>query len=424
MLPINAMPLVTAALVFNNVGDASTPENPALGPAAAGFLRLATNIDPNFQKNTDVFSRTGINVSCSSSDDATTCSTRGVNIYLEVMVRGLERLITAGEYDQERIERFQKRTREDWKLQSTKEESEYIRQVFTALYGPDHPYTKTAVLTPDAANKLGKDMLDSYRHKHFSAGNATLVLVGSFEPKAAEKLVRSTFGGWDKGNVDKPVDPTPFKRTGPAFVGVVKAKVDQQVTATIAYPAPAGVDGQEGARRVLTEMLNIRAENVRFKRGSTYGLYFARQAKHGPSAYMMRGGAVLGGTIDAERAGESIKALRDSLDDLRKGDAEFDEDFVRARRKLVGNLLGESTVTYELAQRLGFISTYKLDPSFYNQLLQQIAAVSPAQIRALLKTELDPSNEVVVLLGDKAHLDKAFRDAGINDVKIVEPDYK
>ena len=42
----------------------------------------------------------------------------------------------------------------------------------------------------------------------------------------------------------------------------------------------------------------------------------------------------------------------------------------------------------------------------------------------LIKTELDPSKEIVVALGDKAHLDKAFAEAGIKDVKIVEPDYK
>jgi predicted Zn-dependent peptidase len=137
----------------------------------------------------------------------------------------------------------------------------------------------------------------------------------------------------------------------------------------------------------------------------------------------MRGGAVIGGTMDAERAGESIKALREGFDMLRKGE-NFDEDFVRARRKLVSTMLSESTVTTELAQRLGFISTYGLDPSYYNTLLQQMAAVSPAQIKALIAQELDPKNEIIVILGDKAHLDKAFADAGITDVKIVQPEYK
>ena len=247
---------------LKNVGDAATPTNPALGSAAANFLHRVGDMDPN-GGNSDVFSRTGIEIRCGSSDDATTCGTHGVNIYLDVMVKGLERLLVAGEYTQEQIERWQKRTKEDWKLHSTQEENEYVRQVMTAIYGPDHPYTQTAILPPDAANKIHMDSLVDYRDKHFRAGNATLILVGSFDPKAAEKLVRSVFGDMGKGTVDKPVDPKPYKRNGPVFVGVKKSKEDQQVTVTIAYPAPAGVDGQEGARRVLSEMMNTRAENVR-----------------------------------------------------------------------------------------------------------------------------------------------------------------
>ena len=112
LLPINAMPLVTARLVFKNAGDAATPDNPALGAAAANFLHRVGDMDPSQSSNTDVFSRTGIEIQCGSTDDATVCGTHGVNIYLDVMVKGLERLIVAGEYTQEQIERWQKRTKE------------------------------------------------------------------------------------------------------------------------------------------------------------------------------------------------------------------------------------------------------------------------------------------------------------------------
>ncbi len=423
LLPVHSMPLAAATLVFKNVGQASTPENPAIGGMVARFLHRAGDMDPQGVRNTDVFSRTGIEVGCRASDDATYCQTHGVNIYLDVMVRGLERLVTAGEFSQEQIERWQKRVKEDWKLPSTQAENEYARQVFTALYGPDHPYTRSAILRPDDANKVHKDALDSYKREHFSAGNATLIVVGDFDLKYAEKLARDTFGGWSKGTVDKPIDPTAAKRTGPIVVGVKKAKEDQQVTVALGYPAPAGIDGQEGARRVLGEMLNIRAEDMRFKLGSTYGLYIARSPQKGPTAYMLRGGAQIGGTIDAERAGETLKALRASLDELRHGD-KFDEDFVRARRKVLGGMLGESTVTTELAFRLGAVALYGLDPNYYNTMMQQVAAVSPAQVKALLAHELDPSNEVLVVLGDKAHLDKTFNEAGLKDVKIVEAEYK
>ena len=41
---------------------------------------------------------------------------------------------------------------------------------------------------------------------------------------------------------DKPIDPTPRTRTGPEFIGVV-GQENPQMTVTIAYPAPAGIDG-------------------------------------------------------------------------------------------------------------------------------------------------------------------------------------
>ena len=149
--------------MFKNVGDAATPTNPVLSAAAGGFLQRVPDMDPNRAQNTDVFSRTGVEIDCRTSDDAMFCGTHGVNIYLDVLVKGLERMVKSGVYSQDRIEAWQKRTKEDWKLHSTQEENEYIRQVMTAIYGPDHPYTKTAIATPESVGRVHKDVLDDYR---------------------------------------------------------------------------------------------------------------------------------------------------------------------------------------------------------------------------------------------------------------------
>lgn len=409
MLPLNSMPIVTTRLIFNNAGETLAPDSPYLVSAAADFLSLPMDAD--------AFRKTGVRVGCGAGPDSTSCGSSGLNIYLDVMLKGLERLITAGTYNQEQIERWQKTVRESMATRSSQQSNEFTRQLMTALYGPDHPYTRTGVATAAQVNKVSKDALESFRKTHFSAGNATLIIVGSFDPAQAEKMVRSVFGGWGKGKVDAPIDPAPYQRTGPSFVGVI-GKEDPQLNVAIGYPAPAGVDGQQGARQVLAEMINTRMGDVRFKLGSTYGVYAYRQPRKGATAYQM------GGTVDAERAGESLKAMRDGVEQLRKGGEQFDIDFVRARRKILSQLLGESTVTGELAQRLGFMSTFGLPTAYYNTLLQQVAAVSPAQIRALIARELAPANEVVVILGAKPQLDKAFADAGISDVKLVEPEYK
>ncbi|MBX3154717.1 MAG: insulinase family protein [Deltaproteobacteria bacterium] len=407
LLPFKSMPLVATRLVFDNAGTASYPSSRAVPDAAARFLQMPF---------ADAFDKTGISVDCEAAGDATVCESSGINIYLEVMVKGLERLVHAGTYNQDGIESWQKIVKGRLATKQSQQQVEFERQILLTLYGPDHPYTKSGVLTADAVNKVDKDTLDAFRKSHYTAGNATLIITGDFDTKYAEKLVKSTFRDWGKGSVASPVDPTAPKRSGPSFVGVV-GKEEPQLEIRIAYPAPAGVDGQEGARQVLAEMMNIRVGDVRFKLGSTYGVYAGRRARKGPAAY------AIGGTVDAERGGESLKAIREGVEMLRKGDT-FEKDFVRARRKILSTLLGESTVTAELAQRLGFISTYNLPPNYFNTLLQQVAAVSPAQLRAMIATELNPNNEVIVVLGDKAHLDKTFADAGIKDVKIVEPEYK
>ena len=136
---------------------------------------------------------------------------------------------------------------------------------------------------------------------------------------------------------------------------------------------------------------------------------------------------MMGGTVDAPRAGEALKAMRDGVNMLRCDKDctdQFSIDFVRARRKVLTDLLGLSTVTSELAARLGSMAAFGLSPDYYNKLLQQVAAVSPAQVKLLIKSELDPNTEVVVAEEDRPTLTKAFADAGITDVKLIEPEYK
>jgi predicted Zn-dependent peptidase len=148
-----------------------------------------------------------------------------------------------------------------------------------------------------------------------------------------------------------------------------------------------------------------------------YGVYARRGPQIGPTSYDM------GGTVDAPRAGESLKAMREGVESLRQG-VNFDIDFVRARRSLIENLLGQSTVSGEMVNRLGTIEMFGLQGDYYEQLIKQIAAVSPAQVKMLIAKELDPKSEIVVCLADRATLERSFQEAGIEQVKIVEPDYR
>ncbi|HMG53667.1 MAG TPA: insulinase family protein, partial [Kofleriaceae bacterium] len=154
LLPIHAMPLVAADLVFRRAGAAATPDSPALAAAAAEFLSLPLDAE--------AFFRTGTRVGCGATPDATICESTGMSIYQDVVVRGLERLVIAGTYDQDSIERTQKHVRGLF-TPRRRQETEAERQLLAALYGADHPYTRTGTITPDAIDRVHLDAVNQFR---------------------------------------------------------------------------------------------------------------------------------------------------------------------------------------------------------------------------------------------------------------------
>jgi zinc protease len=398
------MPVVTAELLFD-VGSAHEPPHLAgLAEVAASYLRPSR--DANFM-------RIGIQLGSSVDDDHTTFYARGVEIYLEPIIKGLERLIKAGEYDQETLERWQKYQRLRMDTQSYRQAVAFDTTMASALYGADHPYATTGTPTRDAVARIGYDEVTRFQRKHYSARNATLVMVGRFDPQRARAIIARTFGDWDGGHEDKPA-PRRGLSTGPQYFGVI-GRETPQMQVVIAYPAPAGMDGQHAARMVLAHMLNLRMARIRAELGSTYGAYARHSAGVGAGAYVM------GGSVDATRAGESLAAMRSAIESLRRGET-FDLDFVRARRVVLRQLLAESTETLALAGRLASIAAYDLPADHHDTLIRYVAAVSPAQVKALLATELDPQFEIVGGMADRASLTRAFAEAGLSPVRYVEDD--
>ena len=376
-----------------------------MAEVAANFIHLPIEADVG---------RTGVGVGGEAGEEDTTFYSSGMSLYTSQIIKALERTTKIGQYEQESIESYQKRVKRQFESKQFRENREYLMVLYGALYGPEHPFTTTGGATPKSVGSIGYDAVTDFQRTHYSAKNATLVVVGNFVPADAKAAIASSFGDWSGGHLDQPLPPTTRERNGAEFIGVVQEKDAPQTRVSIAYPAPAGIDGQEAARRVLTEMLNIRMFQIRTELGSTYGTYAGRSTNSGPNSYIM------GGSIDTPRAGESIKAMRDKIDALRRGE-NFDKDFATARRNVLKKLLGQSTVSGELADRLALMGRFGLPPDYYDTLIKLVAAASPAQVKMLLARELRPELEIVVLKADRTSLQQTFKDAGIESVRLIEP---
>jgi predicted Zn-dependent peptidase len=294
---------------------------------------------------------------------------------------------------------------------SARERRAFSLAAATALYGAEHPYTVTGSPSQESRGRMGRDLLLGFKNKHYSAANATLVVVGAFDAAKAKEIIEDNFGSWGKGHRDQP-PPAASRATGPQALGVVRES-GPQVTVAIGYPGPAGIDGFHAARTILAEMLRQRMARARTELGSTYGLQVSWSPSVGPTAYGVTG------TVDVERAGETLKFLREQIAALHRGEG-LQADFALARRVVLKRLLAESAETPSLAARLAQIANYDLAPDHFDKQIQLVAAAPLAQVKVLLANELAAANEVVVAMADRATLEKVFAEAGLTAVKYVE----
>ena len=123
----------------------------------------------------------------------------------------------------------------------------------------------------------------------------------------------------------------------------------------------------------------------------------------------------MGGRVDADKATESLRAMRAGIDGLRTGD-KLEEDFVRSRQVVLHDLLTRKNDSGTLADQLATIAMYDLPPDYFEKLIRQVAALSPAQVRALIAAELPPEKEVIAARGPRAAMKKAFAENGITEV--------
>lgn len=413
------LPVMTVKLVFS-AGSAHEPAGQAgLADVAAGFLHPPggdAGIGGELA-SADPIGRVGAQMQVDVTEDHTTFTVRGLNLYQGVIIKGLERLITAGDYSQDSIERYQKRYRHMLKMPHFGSMMRFQRTFAEALFGAEHPYTLTGVPTEQTIGRIGRDAAMGFKGTHYTARNATLIVAGRFDPAAVESSIKGNFGRWSGGHADQPVATAPAPRSGALAIGVAGPEMPQ-VQIYIGYPAPAGIDGQHAARLVLADMLGNRMRTVREGLGTSYGVYARLETHLGPGAYVVNGGRG-GAQIDAERAGESLIAMREGVEKLRTGEG-FDEEFVRARRAVLKQLLGTGTASLELGGKLAFLARYGKANDYYDKLIRYVAALSPAQVKALIELELKPENEVIVVLGTAEQVKQTFQEAGLTMTRFVE----
>ncbi len=272
-------------------------------------------------------------------------------------------------------------------------------QFAKVLYGA-HPYGR---LFPTPAMIEGFTHADvtAFHAANFGASRAHLYVVGRFDEAAVRRAIDAAFSGWKKGTPAGRAAPKPSTTRALHVIDRPKAP---QSTLFIGLPVVDPGHPDYIALRVTNALLGGSfasriTSNIREQKGYTYSPN-SQLVAHPKVAHWVQ-------VADVTTAvtGASIKEILFEIERLRK-EAPAADEVEGIANYLAGVFVLQNSSRGGIVAQLEFIRQHGLGPDYLRTVVQKIQAVSPADVRRIADTYLDPARMTMVVVGDTSQIEQ------------------
>ncbi|MEZ9367883.1 M16 family metallopeptidase [Shewanella sp. 10N.286.51.B2] len=274
------------------------------------------------------------------------------------------------------------------------------RQGFSSLlYGENSPLSVNASGTLESVAGLTLEDVKQFYQQQYRAGNAKMVLVSDLSKQQVQPLL-SPFAAW-QGSASSPfVLPQLPELAGGTIYIIDKPDAAQSVInigkRALTYDATGDYFKSYLMNYPLGGAFNSRINlNLREDKGYTYG---ARSGFNGDS---LVGRFMASASVRTDVTAESLIEFINEINEYQQqGMSEAELSFLRSSISQ-GKALDYET-PYQKAGFMRMIQRYQLDDNFTEQQANIVQQVSRAELNELAATQLDLSQMVMLIVGDKA----------------------
>ena len=269
--------------------------------------------------------------------------------------------------------------------------------MLASVFPKGHPYSWSVIGSMADLGRATLDDLKKFFAEFYHPANATLVLVGDFDPAEAKTLIRKYFGPLAAG-------PVPPKVAAP--IVPPKAKVEKLVRydnvqlprVTWTWPTVPDEHPDTPALDLLSEVLaggeasRLHKALVLEARVST-DVNASSDTKESAGLFEVKSTAVEGKT--PEEAAAAVEAAVAKILDGLKADPPSEEEVARALAQFELSSYGSLTSPLGRAIRLGMGFTMRDDPAYYREDFARHFRVTPADVARVAEKYLTPGKVVL-----------------------------
>lgn len=272
-----------------------------------------------------------------------------------------------------------------------------FKRILTLLFPAGSPYHHPVIGTEAHVRGATAEIIRRHYDKWYHPNNASLVIVGGFDPAKAEPLVRDLFGAIPRQDLParKPAVARPA-RTEPARAEIV-SKFDVP-RLLLGYNTTTVLDADDAALDVISSVLSD-GKTSRLYKSLVEGERLAAEVDTGNYTGKLPGWfAVNVELLQGKDRGKAEALAFAELEKLAK-EPISDAELSRARRKILASFVFGRESVHSLADTLSRASVYTDGGdavAFYKTYLDRVAALTPADIQKVAAKYFARNNASIV----------------------------
>jgi zinc protease len=293
---------------------------------------------------------------------------------------------------------------------------DYIASVVVErlVYG-SHPYGLPGGGTPETLASITRDDLQEFHRRYFAPNNMILAIVGDVTSEEAFSSAERVFGNWARRDVSV---PTPVSPPAPERRVIVIDKPDAVQTEVrvgalaiprkhedyLTWDLAIRILGGEGANRLHRVL--------RSERGLTYGASAQTRALKQAGSYVAETDTRTETTVEAL---ELIIGEMARLRDRRVSDGELRD----TQAYVAGSFPLTIETPLDIASQVLHAVFYELPLSEISTFVQRVQAITPDDIRRVVREYIRPERLSIVLVGDADSFVPQLRQRGLTDFELI-----
>ena len=410
------LPIASFVLVSESGGTIDPAQKTGLANLTAAMLTEGTTSRSSLEI-ADQAAYLGIGLNASSDWDASTIRLQTPTSQLDSALALFADVALHPSFPQAEFDRV-KKDRLTALLQLKDRPTAIANQAYAAiLYGSSHPYGRQLIGTEASVQGLSTTDLQGFYRANFIPNNSTLIIVGDVNPAQIEGKINALFGSWQRGTVAPVTYPEPPK-AGATTVYLIDKPGASQSSFRIGSIGVPRSTRDYFALSVLNTILggsftSRLMQNLRETHGYTYGAgsRFDMRRSAGP---FTASAEIVGNKTDSALVEfmKELNAIRESVPA---------EELQKAKRYMQLGLPGEFETTQQIAGALIPIALYDLPLDYYNTYVQNVEAVTAAEVQRVARQYVNPGSLAIVIVGDRQKIEQGLK--AVNAGPIVLRDF-